>query len=125
MRFLALSCALLLASCGGVQTAINSAATVADAAGAPAPVTIDDKTTLDETALLRLERLYKAARTAVEMAVDAGVIRGALATRIAAADTFAFSKLRLARAAYDTGNAASYAQALREAEPAIAAIWGK
>lgn len=124
-RLIVVAFALALAACAITpKAAVSTAARAADTIGAPAPANLADQTTLDEGALLRLERIYKAIRTAAEMAVDTGMIRGAMATRIADADNFAFGKLRLARAAYDTGNAASYTQALREAEPAIAAIWG-
>jgi hypothetical protein len=125
-RLLVAALALCLAACTGGQ--INSAGTVAagaaDAAGLPAPATVADKTTLDEEGLLRLERLYKATRTAVEMAVDAGVIHGAVASRIAAADNKAFHLLGLARSAYDTGNAATYTAAVAQAQAAISDIWG-
>jgi len=126
-RLLIAALALALAACTGGNLAFTGPAAVAGAAEAaslPAPGAVADETTVDEQALLRLELAYKAVRTAVEAAVDVGVISGPVAARIAVADNKAFHWLSLARSAYDTGNAASYRNALTQAEAAIGAIWG-
>ena len=86
----------------------------------PAPAAIADKTILDEQGALTAELAYKAARVALETGVDAGVIRGDTAARIAALDAKAYAALRIVRRAYEAGNAASYASALATARSAIA-----
>lgn len=117
--------ALTLTACGGLGNTINSAApvaaTVADAAGVPAPATIADRTVLDEQALLAVELAYKAERLAIETAVDAGLIKGDRANMLAGLDNRAFLAVTSARAAYSTGNAASYREALTEAAAAVSA----
>jgi len=99
-RLIIATLAHALAACGpftatgdGIRTAGTIAAGVTDAAGVPAPATVADLTTADEQAMLRLERVYKAARSTVELAVDSGLVRGKLASTIAAGDRFAFQKL--------------------------------
>ena len=86
----------------------------------PAPGAIADKTVLDEQGALAAELAYKAARIALETGVDAGVIRGATAARIAALDAKAYAALRVVRRAYEAGNATSYAAALVTVRAAIA-----
>lgn len=85
----------------------------------PPPATVADKTVLDEQALLSLELAYKAARIAVETGVDAGIIKGATATRFAALDNAAFLGLAVARQAYSAGNARSYAEAITSGRGAV------
>jgi len=111
--------ALALASCGAVT---------APAAIPPSPSTLADKTVLDEQGALAAELAYKAARLAVETGVDAGVIKGANATRFAALDSKAFAALQTVRAAYRAGNATTYSAALTQARAAISdllALTGK
>ncbi len=86
----------------------------------PPPGAVADKTILDEQGALAAELAYKAARIALETGVDAGVIRGATAARIAALDAKAYAALRVVRRAYEAGNADSYAAALITARTAIA-----
>jgi hypothetical protein len=90
--------------------------------GVPPPATVADKTVLDEQGILACELAYKAARIAVETGVDAGLIKGQAATRFASLDNRAYAALGVARAAYRTGNAASYAEALRQAQTAISGL---
>jgi len=130
-RLIIAGLALALAACGPFTAspgAISSAGTIAagaaDAAGVPAPVAVADLTTADEVGMLRVERIYKAARSTIELAVDTGFIRGSLAATIAKADAFAFQKLTGLRALYDAGNAASFRAALPEAERAVTNIIG-
>lgn len=120
-RTILLTAALVLSACTPSGIA-STGATAADVAGVPAPVTVADKTLLDEKALTGIELAYKAARIAVELGVDTGVIKGATATRFAALDNQAFLAVTTARSAYRTGNAPSYRTALSEAQAAIAGI---
>ncbi|WP_375194631.1 hypothetical protein [Sphingobium sp.] len=86
----------------------------------PAPGAVADKTTLDEQGALAAELAYKAARIAIETGVDAGLIRGATAAKIATLDAKAYAALGIVRKAYAAGNAASYASALTTARAAVA-----
>lgn len=86
----------------------------------PAPGTVADKTTLDEQGALAAELAYKAARIAIETGVDAGLMRGATATKIASLDAKAYAALQIVRKAYAAGNAASYTSALITARAAVA-----
>lgn len=87
-----------------------------------APVEAADQTVLDEQAALSIELAYKAARLAIETAVDAGAIRGEQATRFAELDNRAYAAVLAARRAYRAGNAVSYGAAVAEARAAITDI---
>ncbi len=109
--FLAILAPLALSGCAGLSTL----------AGLPsAPVAVADETVLDEQAALSIDLAYKAARLAIETGVDAGVIRGERAARLAEVDNQAFAAVQAARRAYRAGNATSYGAALAEARAAIA-----
>jgi hypothetical protein len=106
--------------------AFLTAATLAACAGVPglstipaAPAAVAETTVLDEKAAIGAELAYQAFRTAAELAVDAGVLKGERAAAVARADNRAFAALGVARAAYDAGNASSYGSALAEARAAI------
>lgn len=86
------------------------------------PAAAADQTVLDEQAMLAVELAYKAARTAAELAVDSGVLKGEAAARVAELDNTAFRAVALVRAAYGAGNAASYGAALTEARAAVGAL---
>ena len=109
-RFIALALLCALPACGPVNTI------------PAAPAAVADKTVLDEQGALAAELAYKAARVALETGVDAGVIRGATAARIAALDAKAYAALRIVRRAYEAGNAASYTAALISARAAVAEL---
>lgn len=113
---------MILAVCAAL--ALSGCAALGNLAGGlpPSPAAAADQTTLDEQALLAVELAYKAARTAAELAVDAGVLKGEAATRVAVLDNQAFLAVTLARSAYKTGNAQSYKDALGEAQKAVAAL---
>ena len=113
MRFLVLFAAPALALAG-------LAAGCATIPGSPAEVA--DKTTLDERGLLGAELAYEAARTVAEISVDAGLIRGETASRVAVADERVYQALRGARAAYEAGNAADYFSAVDRARKAAAEL---
>lgn len=85
------------------------------------PGAVAETTVLDEQGALGVELAYKAFRTALEVAVDAGVLRGANATKAATLDNRAYAAVQAARAAYRAGNASSYTQAVSDARAAIAA----
>lgn len=84
-----------------------------------APVEIADQTQLDETGARGVELAYKAFRTALELAVDYGVLKGPDAARAAKLDNDAYSLVNAARAAYSAGNARSYKEAV---DAALAAV---
>lgn len=108
---LAILAPLALSGCAG----LNGLAGVP-----PTPVEAADSTVLDEQAALSIELAYKAARMAVETGVDAGVVKGEQAARLAEIDNKAFAAVQAARRAYRAGNATSYGAALAEARAAIA-----
>ena len=83
------------------------------------PGQVARRTVLDEQAALGVELAYKAFRTALEVAVDAGVLRGERAAQVAALDNRAYAAVQAVRAAYRAGNAASYTQAVSDARAAI------
>lgn len=85
------------------------------------PGAVASQTVLDEQGALGVELAYKAFRTALELAVDAGALKGARATQAAALDQRAYAAVGAARAAYRAGNATSYTQAVSEARGAITA----
>lgn len=112
--FIVLGLALLLAGCGPMLSAIGLVP--------PAPVAVAQTTKLDEQVALSVELAYKGARLAVSTGIKAGLIKGPLAGRIAAADDAAYKAVLTVRAAYDAGNAASYDIAAERARAAIAEV---
>jgi hypothetical protein len=100
---------LALAACAAVPTV-------------PTPVELADKTVLDERAVVGVELAYKAARLAVETGVDAGIIKGPLASNLRALDNTAYRAVQATREAYRTGNAASYDAALLHAQLTISTM---
>ena len=109
---LPLALALSLPGCAGIGGIPNIPA---------APVEVADKTTLDERGASAAEVAYKAFRTAVEFATDAGMLTGANAARAARFDNAAYSAVGAARAAYRAGNADTYQKAVDEALKAVVA----
>jgi hypothetical protein len=120
-----LAVALALTSCGTSidqptpSTGVAIGAAAADAVGVPAPGTYADKVKLDENAGIVVETAYKAWRIALEAGIDAGWVRGPLATRLADYDRKAYAATLATQAAYRSGNAASYTAAAKEANAAI------
>lgn len=110
MREFILAAALALSACTGTQGIPNTPA---------APVEVADQTTLDERGAIAAEVAYKAFRTAVEFATDAGMLTGANASRAAHFDNLAYAAVGAARAAYRAGNAESYQKAVDEALKAV------
>lgn len=101
---LALAYAPLAAGCSTIPTA---------------PVDLADQTVLDEQAGAGVELAYKAFRTALELAVDAGVLKGDAATKAAALDNRAYGAVLVVRKAYAAGNATDYYAATTTARAAI------
>lgn len=115
---------LLLQGCAVDRGAIlTGGAAVADHAGAPPPVTITkaDLTKIDEQAGLLLTRSYTTAARLAAVAISSGLIKDkATIAQIGEWDAKVFSAVQGVRAAYLTGNADTYASALREARIALA-----
>lgn len=84
------------------------------------PGQVADQTVLDERGAIAVESAYRAAGLALEMAVDTGLLRGQAAATAATYEQRAYTAVLAARAAYDAGNATSYAAALASARSAIA-----
>lgn len=101
--------AILLAA-----TPLSACATIPDS-----PAEVSNSTVLDEKGAIGAELAYEAFRSAVEIGVDAGLIKGPAATKLAAIDNKAYKALQTARSAYRAGNATNYASALLEARTAI------
>lgn len=83
------------------------------------PATVANQTVLDEQGAIGVELAYKASRTAMEVAVDAGLLKGERAAKAAALDNQAFAAVTTVRAAYRAGNAGNYGVALAEARAAV------
>lgn len=107
---------LSMAACAATPGGVASAgATIADAAGAPAPSSFADKTVLDEKAATAVELAYRAARVAVELGVDAGLIKGQAAASVQTYNRAAWEAVQAVYSAYRAGNAESYREALTRA----------
>jgi hypothetical protein len=81
-----------------------------------------DQTVLDEQAALSVELAYKAARTALEIGAETGLLKGRGAAAAAEADNRAFAAVLAVRAAYRGGNAGDYGKAVAAARATIAAL---
>jgi hypothetical protein len=86
----------------------------------PTPAAFAQRSAADEQIAVGIELGYKAFRTALELGVDTGVIKGARATTAAAADRRAYAAVLTARQAYQTANAADFIAAARKANETIA-----
>lgn len=84
-----------------------------------APAQIADSVVLDEQAAIGVELAYKAVRVALELATDAGLIKGQRAVAVAALDNRAYGLVQATRAAYRVGNATGYLAAATEARAAV------
>ncbi len=111
MKRLAILAALALASCGPLSIATL-----------PPPGRIADTTKLDEQGALSIELAYQAANLAIRAANRAGMLSTANRARAADLDSAAYKAVLAARAAYDTGNSASYSAALVNAKSLIGQI---
>lgn len=84
------------------------------------PSAASDQTVLDEKLAITVEQAYRFARTAVELAVDQGLVEGELAGDLQEANQKAFEAVQAVRKAYDVGNADGYAEAYNNARELIA-----
>lgn len=98
-KLLFMICALALSACTAVPVST-------------APATYANMTVVDEQAAVTAHLAYKAFRLAVETGINAGAIKGATATRVAALDNQIYAALQTVDAAYATGNAADIASAV-------------
>jgi hypothetical protein len=104
--------AMGLASCGVASAALGPPENLVPAAAA-------DQTVLDEQVAISVELAYQAAVLTVSTATKAGLVKGATAEKLLAADNKAYQAVLAVRAAYDTGNARSYTEAATAAQNAI------
>lgn len=86
------------------------------------PAAAADTTVIDEKAAIAVEASWKAAGALIEAGVDAGLIKAAAARRVEQLDAAAERWVRAVRAAYDTGNAPGYIDALGKARAAVTAL---
>lgn len=86
------------------------------------PAAVANQTALDEQGAIGVELAYKASRTAMEVAVDAGLLKGPRAAQMADLDNRAFAAVTGVRAAYRAGNASNYYVAIADARAAITAM---
>lgn len=101
--------------------ACSVADTAAGVAGLPSsPSAVCDRSTLDETGGQLVELGYRLFRTAGELAVDTGKVKGAAATRIRALDNQLYAATVTVQNAYASCNAASYADAIEKAKAVLA-----
>lgn len=106
-RILCLCLAATLPACALLQAPPSS------------PSAIANRTVADEKAALGVELAYQAANLAALTANRAGLVSAAMALGIADADRKALAAVHAVRAAYDTGNAASYREADARARMAL------
>jgi hypothetical protein len=83
------------------------------------PSVVCDRTTIDEQAGTAVELGYALFRTAGELAVDTGKLKGAAATKVRALDNQLFAATVAVQNAYATCNAASYKAAIASANAAL------
>lgn len=114
--------AMSLSACTTLATAVGPP----DNLLSPTPVTTlaADKTVLDEQVAISVELAYQAAVLGVSTVTKAGMVKGALAEKLLDADRVAYQAVLAVRAAYDTGNARSYAEAATSAHSAIRRLIG-
>lgn len=106
---------LVLSGCGAMT---NAAAGIA---GLPAsPAAVCDRSTMDESGGQLVELGYRLFRTAGELGVDTGVIKGARATQVRKLDMTLFTATVAVQTAYKTCNAGDYAAAIVYAKSLLA-----
>ena len=110
----AVTAAFLLFGC----TALTTVAT-----GLGTATTVASQSSIDERALLGAEVSYKAARTLMEAAVDAGQVKPKLAGQFYQVNGKLNAALVRGRIAYDTLNGAGVTSAVAQAAPLITEMW--
>ena len=86
------------------------------------PGAVAGASVLDERVALDVELTYKAARMAMETAVDAGLLKGEDARKASELNRKAYAAVLAVRAAYRAGNSQTYAEALALARTELAAL---
>lgn len=112
-RTLALSLCLALAAC-------TPATVVTTPLVIPAPAQFAGRTAADEQISIAVELGYQAFARALELGVDAGVIKGERATKARVAHRAAYRGVLVLREAYKTANAEDFLNAARSANSTIA-----
>lgn len=84
------------------------------------PQTASDTTVKDEQAALAIETAYKGWVAFIETGVDLGLIKGDMAAKMQVYDNRIYAYVKVARQAYDTGQTASYQEAVFKARALIA-----
>jgi len=107
---------------GTAPPVIGAAAAAADAVNIPAPVTIADRTALDETAGIGFETAVTVAADLATMAVRTKVVPTSRLVELRERVAWARVAVGSVRAAYDTGNATSYRAAVATASCAIGRV---
>lgn len=109
---------LILAAC--LAMPLSGCAGLAALTSIPtSPAAVANRTTIDETAMRLAETAYAAERTALDIAADAGALKGANAAKAADFDNRAYAALGTARRAYAAANASDFASAISEMRDAI------
>jgi hypothetical protein len=89
----------------------------------PGPNVVSDRTKVDEQAGITVTLAYVAASKLAGLAIETGLVKDKVTIqRIGLLDRQAFDAVSAVRAAYDAGNAASYADALVKANVALKAF---
>lgn len=101
---------------------IAEAAAVADAVNVPAPATIADRTSLDETVAIGFETAATVAADLATLAVRTNVVPTSRLAELRERVAWARVAVGSVRAAYDTGNANSYRGAVLTATCAIGRV---
>lgn len=108
-----------------IVIALAAAALLTAPASACAPLTgggVFDSTLADEKGLYAAEAAYFGAGTALEAAVDAGLVRGERAAQAARLERSAYSALVIARRAQAAGNTGDAAVAAAQVLGAVAEL---
>lgn len=105
-----------------VPPIVEAAATAADLANVPAPVTFADRTTLDETAGIGFETAIAAAADLATLAVKTKVVPSSRLVELRERVAWARVAVGSVRAAYDANNATSYRAAVATASCAIGRV---
>ena len=88
----------------------------------PGPSVIADQTTMDERTVIAFDTAVSTAADLATVAVKAGLVKGANLDRLAALSAKARAAVLALGAAYRAGNATGYAEAIGQANSAIAGI---
>lgn len=122
MRLIPLLLAPLALAVAGCGASLQTGAAIADGVGASPPVTVADRTVLDEKAAIAAETAYRLSARAAALAIKAGIVSGPSVARIGELDRQAYAALTALRAAYRAGNATGYVEAFAQFNRAVLAV---